>query len=129
MPAEFHDPNAQVAIKAAAFNPNTANQPYFAPTNFAPPNTTPAVSIPAGMAAPTGAGTQDMASFYNQSTPFGAPIGAAPVGAAPVGAASIGAAPVIPSQAIPNANGPGHMIATPMPLAPGSQRLKMIINR
>ncbi|CAN5735938.1 hypothetical protein BH10CYA1_BH10CYA1_34240 [soil metagenome] len=114
MPAEFHDPSAQQAIKAAAFNANTANQPYFAPTNFVPPNPTPAVGVPGGMAAPSGAGTRDMASFYNQSTPFGAPIGAAPV---------------IPFQAIPNANGPGHMIATPMPLAPGSQRLKMIINR
>ncbi len=114
MPATFHDPSAQEAVKAAAFNSNTANQPYFAPTNFVPPNPTPAVNVPGAIAAPSGAGTQDMASFYNQSTPFGAPIGAAPA---------------IPSQAIPNANGPGHMIATPMPLSPGSQRLKMIIDK
>lgn len=118
MPAEFHDPNAQLAIKAAAFNPNTASQPYFAPTNFTPPNATPVINVPgatAGMTAvPSGAGTRDMASFYNQSASFGTPVGAGSV-----------ASP----QVIPNANGPGHMIATPMPLAPGAQRLKMIINR
>ena len=113
MPAEFHDPSAKEAIAAAAFNPNTANQPYFAPTNLLPPNSTPSIGTAVGAPAPGGAGTQDMASFYNQSTPFGTPI----------------AAVQIPSQAIPNANGPGHLIATPMPLTPGAQRLKMIINR
>lgn len=144
MPKEFHDPNAQRAITAAAFNPATANQPYFSPAAVTP-NMTPQTGLngspvaptglipgamtssaipaapsafmpatPAIVATPSGAGTADMASFYNQTSPFGAPIGA--------GNSTLPAA-------IANANGPAHLIATPAPLLPGAQRLKMIINR
>lgn len=120
MPNQFHDPNAQKAIAAAAFNPATANQPYFAPTQT-PPNMTPMANPLAPtstFAAPSqttsGAGTSDMASFYNQGSQFGMPITATPA---------------VPPQIIENVNGPGHMVATPMPLNPGAQRLKMIINK
>ncbi|MFN8553777.1 MAG: hypothetical protein U0103_20075 [Candidatus Obscuribacterales bacterium] len=115
MPQQFHDPNAQKAIAAAAFNPSSSSQQYFA-GSATPPNTTPpAIStMPAPLAPTPGAGTSDMASFYNQASPYGAPA-SAPAVVAP--------------QIIQNANGPGHMIATPMPLTPGAQRLKMIINR
>lgn len=125
MPHQFHDPSAQQAIAAARFNPaNQVPQPAFGPTSFTPPNTTPAISLPgistpavptsqqsAPHAAASGFGTQEMASFYNH--------------AAPSAVANAAAAPVV----FRNANGPGHMIATPMPMAPGAQRLKMIINK
>lgn len=117
MPAEFVDPAAKAAIKSAAFDPAKAQ--VMETPSWAAPSVTPApaitnVQMPGSMApqqASMNSGTQQMASYYNQATPFGLPSSA-------VGT---------PTQAA--ANGAAHMVATPMPMTPGAQRLKMIINK
>jgi hypothetical protein len=104
MPAQFHDPAAQQAIAAAAVNP----APTMMGTTWVPPVALPQEAPQTTAGTPSA--TQAMASYYNQSSPFGSPV--------------------ITPQVIPNPSGPGHLVALPISQNPGSQqRLKMIINR
>ena len=101
----------QAAMPQAAMPQAAAAPPMVAPQISMPvmPNpAAPALSANSNFVAVSPA-TQQMASYYNQTAPFGAPTQAQPIISGP---------------------GPAQLIATPMPLASGgAQRLKMIINK